>query len=151
MHTLSGDRFTIRFIAKVVGKIVSSLPGVEFGKLHYRNIERDKIKALAAHRGDYEGHLCLSQLAKQELLWWFDNVMHVSRRVKHPLVAYVFQTDASDSGWGITCTTDVSLQSPGILTREQGQLHINVRELYVVFIGLTIFAAIYLIYTFDLN
>ena len=46
-QALDGDIFSIRFVARVIGKIVSSLPGSEFGKLHYRNLERDKIRALA--------------------------------------------------------------------------------------------------------
>lgn len=33
----------IRFVAQVIGKIVSSLPGSEFGKLYHQNIERDQI------------------------------------------------------------------------------------------------------------
>ena len=30
------------FVAMVIGKLVSFLPGVEFGRLHYRNFEREK-------------------------------------------------------------------------------------------------------------
>ena len=45
-QALNGDILSIRFVARVIGKIVSSLPGSEFGKLHYRNLERDKIGAL---------------------------------------------------------------------------------------------------------
>ena len=140
LQVLNGEVFTIRFIAHVIGKIVSSLPGVEFGRLHYRNMERDKIKALANNRGDFDGHLHLSESAKQELRWWLDNVMLAYRRIGHAAITYVFQTDASDSGWGITCTTNDSLQSQGLWSQEQGLLHINVRELYVVFICLTTFS-----------
>jgi len=138
-EALTGKIFPIRFVAKVIGKIVSALPGVEFGKLHYRNLERDKIRALSANNGDYNAIMQLSEGAKKELNWWCSNVMHVSRRIKHPPHSYSFQTDASDSGWGIASSTDESLQSHGIWSQEQRSLHINVRELYVVFICLTIF------------
>ena len=37
-QALDGDILSIRFVARVIGKIVSSLPGSEFGKLHYRNL-----------------------------------------------------------------------------------------------------------------
>ena len=57
----------------------------------------------------------------------------------HHLLLIYFQTDASDSGWGITCVTDNSLESQGVWSAEQQSLHINVRELYVAFICLTIF------------
>ena len=39
-QALDGD-ILIRFVAGVIGKTVSSLPGSDFGKLHYRNLERD--------------------------------------------------------------------------------------------------------------
>ena len=66
MHqALDWDILSIRFIAWVIGKIVSSLPGSEYGKLHYRNLERDKIRALALNRGDYDGRMQLSVLAKR--------------------------------------------------------------------------------------
>ena len=34
-QALDGDILSVRFVALVIGKIVSSLPGSEFGKLHY--------------------------------------------------------------------------------------------------------------------
>lgn len=116
MQALDEDIFSICFIAQVTGKIISSLPGVEFGKLPYRNLERDKIRALATNKGDYDGQVCLSVSAKNELHWWVGNVQWAYRRINHAPITYVFQTDASDNGWGITCTTDGSLMSQGLWT-----------------------------------
>ena len=39
---------------------------------------------------------------------WVENVRQAFRYIDHPLMAYIFQTDASASGWGITCATNVS-------------------------------------------
>ena len=61
------------------------------------------------------------------------------RRIIHAPLTYVFQTDASDTGWGIFCSSHDSWKSQGLWSREQGVLHINVRELYVMHICLTIF------------
>ena len=138
-QALDGDILSIRFVARVIGKIVSSLPGSEFGKLHYQNLERDKIRALALNRGDYDAKMQLSVLAKEDLLWWVENVQQAYRRIIHAPITYVFQTDASDTGWGISCPSHDSWKSQGLWSREQGVLHINVRELYVVYICLTIF------------
>jgi hypothetical protein len=69
----------------------------------------------------------LSESSKDELHWWLDNVMYATRRLQHSTSSYVFQTDASDSGWGVACTTDDSLQSQGDWFQEQPCLHINVR------------------------
>ena len=76
---------------------MSSLPGVEFGRLHYRHLERDKIQALRRSQGVYEILMHLSEAAKYELNWLLDFASHLCRRVKQTL-------------------------------------HINVRELYVVYL-----------------
>ena len=139
-EAMNGEDLSIGFVAKVIGKVVSALPGMEFGRLHYRNVERDKIYALSANQRDYDALMQLSPAAKQELRWWCDNVGHGYRRIQHASYSHSFQVDASDcSGWGIACTTDESLQSHGFWSQEQRSFHINLRELYVVFICLTVF------------
>ena len=37
---------TIRFVSKVLGKMVSSFPGVQFGPIYYRILDNEKTKAL---------------------------------------------------------------------------------------------------------
>ena len=37
---------TIREVALLIGTLVSTFPGVQFGPLHYRTLERDKNLAL---------------------------------------------------------------------------------------------------------
>ena len=83
--------------------------------------------------------MTLSEAAKQELSSWTTNVMQAFRHLRPPDVSCIFQTDASELGWGIHCTTHSTLQSQGLWSEEQHTLHINVRELYVVFICLAIF------------
>ena len=65
---------TITELAQLVGTLVSCLPGVQFGKLHYRNLEIEKDMALRKHMGNYEAQLTLSSSAKDELTWWIENV-----------------------------------------------------------------------------
>ena len=43
---LSETKLTIRELAHVIGLLVSSLPGLQFGRLHYRQLEKDKSRAL---------------------------------------------------------------------------------------------------------
>ncbi|KXJ22371.1 hypothetical protein AC249_AIPGENE23054 [Exaiptasia diaphana] len=64
-----------RFVVRVIGKIISSLPEAHYGKLHYRNLEREKINALASHNGDFDAFMHISPLAKEELNWWVENSM----------------------------------------------------------------------------
>ena len=58
---------TITGLAQLVGTLVSCLPGVQFGKLHYRKLEIEKNVALRKHKGNYEAQLTLSPSAKDEL------------------------------------------------------------------------------------
>ena len=53
LEALEKRNLIIRFVAQVIGKIVSSLPVVEFGRFQYRHFERDKIHALSRSHGDY--------------------------------------------------------------------------------------------------
>ena len=39
---------------------------------------------------------------------WVQNVHQAFRYIGYPLMIYIFQSDASASGWGITCATNVS-------------------------------------------
>ena len=38
-------------VAKVIGHLISSLPGVKYGALYYRNLEMDKVAALKLAKG----------------------------------------------------------------------------------------------------
>jgi len=44
-------KYTIRDIASLLGTFTSTFPGVPYGQLHYRHIERDKILALKENKG----------------------------------------------------------------------------------------------------
>ena len=74
LKLVSKDQCTIQNLAEVIGLIVSSLPGVEYGPLHYRTLERDKTYALREHKGNFGASMTLSQSSKAELNWWIVNV-----------------------------------------------------------------------------
>lgn len=50
---LNANNVCIRLIAELIATLVSSLPGVKYEQLFYRNLEHDKIDALKCVRGDY--------------------------------------------------------------------------------------------------
>ena len=50
----------IREVARCIGLLVSCCPAVPHGKLFYRQIEMDKIKALTQARGNFEKTMTLS-------------------------------------------------------------------------------------------
>ena len=104
---------TIREAAKVIGFLVASFPAVRYGKLHYRNLERDKVKALAKHKGDYDGYILFSPLGLAELRWWRLNVVnHSSSPLSQGAIGVWVTSDASFTGWGGT----VRLTNNGLRT-----------------------------------
>lgn len=61
---------TIREVACVLGKIVSSFPRVMYSPLHYRHTEQDKIHTLRNNQWNFDKRMSLSQRARSELEWW---------------------------------------------------------------------------------
>ena len=91
---------SIREVARVIGYMVASFPGVMFGPLHYRKIEKEKSQPLKQCKGDYEAKMTLTTCVKSELQWWI-NLIHTAYNVinRNSLEITVF-TDASKTGWG---------------------------------------------------
>ena len=48
---------TIRYLASIIGSLISSFPAVPMGRLYYRHLERFKIKQLKLSKGDFEAKL----------------------------------------------------------------------------------------------
>ena len=91
---------TIRELARVVGKIVSSFPGVMYGPLHYRLLERDKILALQTTCWNFDKHMSLSLEAKSELSWWINNIVEAQNILSRNAPTVTLTADASKLGWG---------------------------------------------------
>ncbi|XP_071153666.1 uncharacterized protein [Mytilus edulis] len=70
----------IREVARVLGILISCLPAVEFGKLYYRKIEREKIKALKLAMGDFDSEMFVTSEMKQDLKWWSENIYTQKRK-----------------------------------------------------------------------
>ncbi|KAJ8018300.1 hypothetical protein HOLleu_43781 [Holothuria leucospilota] len=92
----------IRSVASTIGKLVASFSGVQYGPLHYCQLEREKIAALRSHRGHFDRPMTLSNAAKTELLWWIKNVDSSYREISKGPFSCCITTDASGSGWGAT-------------------------------------------------
>ena len=118
---------TIRQVAKVVGKLVAALPGVKYGQLYYRCIDIDKIRALALHKGNYEGTMTLSKQAKLDLQWWVQNIHVSSKPILTPNPQLILQSDASNLGWGGVHPDGRT--TGGHWSGGESKLHINQKEL----------------------
>ena len=76
-HTL-----TIRELAKLIGNLVAFMEAVPYGKLFYRQLEREKIKSLQQNKGNFEAKIALSHLSKKELTWRENNIMTATKSLK---------------------------------------------------------------------
>lgn len=65
---------SIREVARVLGLLTSSFPGVMFGPLHYRWLEMDKTEALRANKGKFDSPMTIYHAACSDLNWWLHNV-----------------------------------------------------------------------------
>ena len=99
---LSRNQHTIQIVATALGKIVATFPAVQYGKLHYRELEINKTSALKYHRGCFSKMMTLSQFANQDVLWWLENVDKSYRPIKRWKENLTITSDASGLGWGAT-------------------------------------------------
>ena len=93
-------QLTIRELAHVIGLLVSSLPGVHFGELHYRQLEIYKTAALQKNKGNYDAAMHLTPASRSELTWWIQNVETSYKNIIVPSPDIMLTTDASTKGWG---------------------------------------------------
>ena len=54
-------------VASAVGCLIAALPGVKYGGLFYRSLERCKNLALKSARGNFEKTMRLTSQAQQDL------------------------------------------------------------------------------------
>lgn len=123
----------IRFVAKFIGTLVSSLPAVQYGNLYYRFLEQDKISALAFNKGNFDCNMSLSDDSVNEVLWWRKNIMNSFKYIKESPPTEIITTDASKKGWGAVYN---GLSTGGLWTNDEASLHINLLELKAIQFGL---------------
>ena len=133
----SPGNIVIRELAQIIGKLVSSFPGVLYGPLYYRHLERDKTEALAITHGNFDANMTLSEQSALELKWWSANVVDAFKPISHGEPSLVITTDASLSGWGAECQ---SITTGGMWSHIEAREHINYLELLATFLGLKTFA-----------
>ena len=126
----------IRTVARIIGLLVASFSAVQYGKMHYRTLEREKITALKINQGNYDAKMNISSLMKSELSWWVDNIDTQFRKITHGNPDITIQTDASLRGYGMVLG---SVVWGGKWSDEECTYHINVLELLAVLYALKAF------------
>ena len=130
---LDNKKFSIRFLAKFIGILVSSLPAVEYGALYYRFLECRKIDALKQNKGNFNALTCLNENCIGEVIWWQNNIFTTKRNILIAPPNKEIVTDASLIGWGAVLE---GISTGGHWNENEKCLHINVLELKAILFGL---------------
>ncbi|MCG7876290.1 MAG: hypothetical protein JAZ03_08585 [Candidatus Thiodiazotropha taylori] len=121
-------RTTIRFFAKVIGKLVASEPGVEYAMLYIKPLEIIKEEQLLIHKGNFDSFMNVSLVIKSTLDWWVVNLPKIFKKVSHGTPKLILYSDSSNSGWGAYNKT-LDIKTGGDWSVEEQRLHINILEL----------------------
>jgi hypothetical protein len=136
---IKANTSTAHEIASVVGKLVSSFYGVQFGPMHYRDLEKAKIRALQSNDGDYSSKLKITPAMKKELQWWVSNLPSAYYKIERGQIDVEIHTDSTKKSWGAVCGTEKAGDwfRPDI--EQYCNDNINAFELMAVFLALQSF------------
>ena len=125
----------IRDLASFIGLIINAFYAVFEAPLHYRALERNKVKGLGVNM-NFDDTVVLSDSSTYELKWWLKNVISKNgKKIRPPKVSLRCRTDASLTGWGaIDMTSKISAQ--GRWSATEASFHINHLELLAMFFAL---------------
>ena len=135
---LSTNLVTLRNLTKVIGLLVSSLPGVKYGQLFYRSCDNHKNKALKLNNGNFDSKTTLTDKCKHDLEWWAKNIEHQEKPIIVPKPSIVIETDASNTGWG-ACIKGQKQTTGGHWSLDEEKEHINYLELLAAWFGIKSF------------
>ena len=124
----------IKLLAKIIGIIVSFFPASDLARLHYRKLERFKIKQLRV--GSWKMHVKLNTECLDELKWWVHYLKSDIKKSLHsPAFMAEIYTDASFEGFGRSWN---GREFQGKFTEKQKQLSINTKELLAIYYTLRV-------------
>ena len=95
IHSCTKSEASIREVAQVIGQMVTCFSAVEYGKLHYRLLEREKTHALKVNHGNYDARMQIPMFMKTKLSWWVDNLTFQVRHILREPSTMIMHTDAS--------------------------------------------------------
>ena len=117
---------TLRYVAKVIGLMTSSLPRVKYGAAHYKYLEQDKTNALKISKVCFDTMMILSPQSIIDLRWWYNNINCSKNNITKGEPATETSSDASSFGWGAVCN---NIRTGGASNLDEMEYHINAKEL----------------------
>ena len=72
---LSSPAPTILQLSSIIGSVISLFPAIPLGRLHCRELEREKISSLRKAGGNLDVKInSLNEFVKDELNWWLESI-----------------------------------------------------------------------------
>ena len=125
-HALSAKHTTIRYLARLIGRMSAATQAVLPAPLFYRRLQRLKNVAFKRNQS-YDAKLTLDQAARQDLHWWLTEVTRWNGRPMQPGPPdLTLESDASMLGWGASM---LGSATGGLWSSTERNLHINVLEM----------------------
>ena len=97
----SKQLFVIQELAELIGLLIASFPAVKYAQLCYRQLEIEKAQALKRNYGNLGAETCISNRARDDMLWWANNVASSCKPISPGKPDVHLTTDASRLGWGV--------------------------------------------------
>ena len=136
LNLLRINKPTIRYLAKVIGTIISCMPAAILGPLFYRYLENDKVTSLRLNKGNFDVPAKISPEGKQELEWRFENTDNIEKPIVLPSIDLEYFSDSFSYSWGAIFDTH---KIGGAWNMNEKVLHINCTELLAVYYSLRSF------------
>ena len=128
---------TIRYVAKVIGHIISALPASKFGSLYYRDLENDKVVALQSNQGNFDAKMHISEAGIAEIKWWLSEINSLQNWILPPPITDELFCDASDYAWGGIYKLQ---KNGGAWLHSEISMHINAKEMMAIYFTLKSFS-----------
>ena len=128
---------TIRYVAKVIGHIISALPASKFGSLYYRDLENDKVVALQSNQGNFDAKMHISEAGIAEIKWWLSEINSLQNWILPPPITDELFCDASDYAWGGIYKLQ---KTGGAWLHSEISMHINAKEMMAIYFTLKSFS-----------
>ena len=96
---------TIRYLAKVIGTIISCMPAALLGPLLYRYLENNKVTSFRLNKGNFDAPAKISSEGKQELEWLLGNTDNIEKPIFLSSVDLEYFCDSSSYTWAASFDT----------------------------------------------
>ena len=94
-------------LTKLIDLLSSTVQAILSGKIQFRFLEQKQISSLKNQRS-YQGYVILGNLARQELLWWTENIrLFNGGKIQQQKSQMTIETDAFTKGWGTYCKEEI--------------------------------------------